>query len=72
MAKLNFCFSGWVNGANVNKVNIVKTGDEIDVSGETAETIIKNLCEGVWSISLEDHLYRNSDVDISDYEESDL
>lgn len=71
MANISFSFSGWVADATVDKVTVVETGEEIDVSDKSAAEVIARLNDGTWSISLGDHLYSGgeTEINIENYDE---
>lgn len=72
MPRVDFCFSGFIRGANIQKASNVQ-GKEVDVSKMTGEELAKKLENGDLFISLGDYLYnnhQNSEVEISEFEES--
>ena len=73
MPRIGFCFSGYVNGANVTTVRVNKTGQTLDVSHRLTTEIVANLQSGRWSIVLGDFLYSNRDdaeIEFSDFQNS--
>ena len=73
MAQIDFCFQGYVRGADVEKVTITETGESLDVSGFSAEEIVEKLRAGEWCISLGDFLYDNrkdSEIELHDFDPS--
>ena len=70
MPKIDFCFSGWVRGANIKSVTDSQ-GNSVDVTGQTSEELVKKLRAGELFISLSDGLDDNKDseVEIFDYED---
>ena len=56
MPKVDFCFSGWVRGAE-----ITQAGDT-DVSDMSSEELTEKLKKGELCISLGDYLYDNNDA----------
>jgi hypothetical protein len=73
MPKVDFCFQGWVRGAEIKEVTITETGNKLDVTDVDPQTLIANLDSGVWCISLGDYLYSNrkSEIEMHDFEPSD-
>lgn len=70
MPKISFGFSGYCNGVEVSEVSETATGNKVDVSQMDAETLIKNLNEGLWCLSLGDYLYegRKNEIEMVDFE----
>ncbi|MFA5234738.1 MAG: hypothetical protein WC390_10095 [Sulfurimonas sp.] len=71
MPRISFGFYGWVRGANITTVYDIKLGKDVDVSDVPGKTVVENLENGTWSISLTDSLSDNvsSEVEIFDYAE---
>jgi len=73
--KINFCFEGWINGANVETVTETATGKKIKVDSLPKETVIKKLESGEFSISLGDFLYKNnsnSSIEMYDFANDEI
>ena len=72
--KIDFCFSGWVRGANIRWATD-KDHKEIDISNMPAQELASKLQSGELHISLGDYLYeRHDDVEIElfDFKEKGL
>jgi hypothetical protein len=71
MPKIDFCFSGYVRGANVTEVTDAN-GKQVSVSDLDAKTLAKKLESGELFISLGDHLYENrkGEIELFDFDES--
>lgn len=63
MPKIDFCFQGWVRGANIHTATN-KEGKEVDVSWMSEERLAQRLNEETLTISLGDHLYKSRDAEI--------
>jgi hypothetical protein len=63
MPKISFCFSGWVNGANIKQATD-QNGKSVDVSTMSPSELSQKLTDGELFISLGDHLYANEDAEI--------
>jgi len=70
MPKISFCFSGWVNGANVSVVMDVASGQEVDVTDLTVNEVVERLLSGEWALSLWDGMNNcdSSEAELFDYE----
>ena len=76
MPRIDFCFQGWVRGAEINTATRPKSDGEVetvDVSNMSGEELSAKLNEGELFISLGDHLYDNKEasIEIHDFEEVD-
>lgn len=72
MPKIDFCFSGFVQGADINEcVNFA--GQPVDVSKMNPKELAAKLEKGELFISLGDHLYcsRKNEIEIFDFEDHD-
>lgn len=74
MPNIDLCFSGWIRNAEVEYVYVVATGIQIDISEVSAETLIDNLENGTWAISLTECLDRcsKSKVEMFDYDSNEV
>lgn len=72
MPKIDFCFSGWVRGANISKATDVE-GNTVDVSTMEAGELAMKLEHGKLFISLGDYLYEShkNEVELTDFEATD-
>lgn len=72
MPSIDFCFQGWVRGAQVEKATD-KSGQEVDVSHLTSQELADKLTQGEIYISLGDYLYDNhkAEIEIHDYSGKD-
>jgi hypothetical protein len=69
MPKIDFCFSGWLRGVNIDHVTDAE-GNSIDVSSLTSEELIERLESGKLFISLSGSLNcsnEDEEVEIFDY-----
>lgn len=76
MPQIDFCFQGWVRGAEVNTATRLKDDGEIeivDVRNMPAQELVDKLNKYELCVSLGDHLYDNKDasIEIHDFEEVD-
>lgn len=71
MPKIDFCFQGYVRGAEVEKATNIN-GKEVNVSKMKAETLVKKLTNGELFISLGDYLYdsHKNECELHDFEPS--
>ena len=71
MPKIDFCFSGWVRGAEIKEATDAE-GQTVDVSAMDGETLADKLQKGELLIALGDYLYDNKDseIEITDFEEA--
>jgi len=71
MAKIDFCFSGFCQGAEVSECTDME-GNTVDVSKMDATELASKLDKGELFISLGDYLYesRKNEIEIFDFEES--
>jgi hypothetical protein len=69
MPKMNFCFQGWVNGANIIEATDVD-GKKVNVSKMNPEELADKLNKGELFISLGDYLYSNrkSNIEMFDFD----
>lgn len=68
MPKINFCFSGWINDANITTCANAD-GNQVDVSQMTPDELIQKLNSGELFLSLKESL-NNSDseeIEIFDF-----
>ena len=67
---IDFCFQGWVRGAEVEEVTEVATGNKIQTSSLKPEAVIEGLEDGTYAIALGDYLYDNgrSEIEIHDFD----
>lgn len=70
---IDFCFQGWVRGADVAEVTEVATGNKIQTSSLKPKAVIKGLEDGVYALSLCDCLdsNRSAEIEIHDYDTTD-
>lgn len=71
MPKIDFCFSGWVRGAEIETATDCE-GKKVDVSNMDSSVLASKLEKGELFISLGDYLYdnRENEIEIFDFEES--
>jgi len=71
MPKIDFCFSGWVRGAEVETATDDK-GKSVDVSKMDASELARKLSKGELFISLGDYLYDNhsNEIEMFDFEKN--
>lgn len=72
MPKLDFSFSGYVRGAEIDTATNA-AGERVDVSKLAGEQLAQKLEQGELFISLGDHLYRSgkSEIEIFDFAPGD-
>lgn len=63
MPKLDFCFEGWVCGAEIKTATDTE-GNTVDVSNMSARSLADALNKGKLFIPLGNFLYNNSDANI--------
>lgn len=72
MPEINFCFSGWINGADIDEVTVFTDGmpETKDISQESAAEVVAKLRSGEYALSLADSLGsgRSQEVEIFDYD----
>ena len=68
--KIDFSFSGYVVGAEIEKVSDGETGEVLDVTNLNPEEVLEKLNNGEYLISLGDYLYesRKNEIEIFDFE----
>lgn len=68
---IDFCFQGWVRGANISQVINTQTMQTVNVEKIEPQIIAEKLNSGEWTISLEDYLHNchDSEIEIFDFEE---
>jgi len=65
---IDFCFQGWVRGAEIDRVTVVATGERLLMSNVSDENMVANLESGEWTITLGDYLYSNKAAKIETYD----
>lgn len=72
MPKIDFNFSGFINGANITKVVCSDTFELINVENMDSKELVDGLNSGKYLIGLIDYLQDNDDEEIviSDFQES--
>ena len=74
MPKVDFCFQGFVRGAEVSTATNTE-GEKVDVSGMTSTELANKLEAGDLFLSLGDYLYddhKEASIEIHDFSEEDL
>lgn len=68
MPKIDFCFSGWVRGAEITQATNSE-GQTVDVSQMPTTELVQKLEAGELTVSLGDHLYasRKNEVEMFDW-----
>lgn len=74
MTRIDLCFQGSINGAEVEWVHVTKTGEKLYVGDDekllgcrsqpTDEEVIENIKEGIWLVSLERSLDHNDSAEV--------
>jgi hypothetical protein len=69
MAKISFCFQGFVNQADVKIAYKIAEGKDINVENLTSEELVKELKNGKYAISLTEALKESdAEIEIFDYD----
>lgn len=70
--RIDFCFQGWVRGAEISTALDIATGNTIDVSEMSSEELVGKIKNGELAISFDDCLENssNQEIELFDYEES--
>lgn len=70
MPTIGFCFQGWVR-IDLNTVQEVETGDNIDISNMSAKELAEKLKSGIYSIDLVESLRDcdDSNVELHDFDD---
>lgn len=70
--RISFCFDGYVRGCDLAEV-LDGEGKSVNTDEFSAEEIAENLEDGIWTISLRDHINQNTKEQIQffDFEVED-